>query len=79
MQDSSLPPKDLPYSDPPNSKHAQKGKGCGPERDDGMAEQMWHCMKILTKFNKKSLYQIASPFYKAVDATYVPTYYRVIK
>ncbi|KAG9079252.1 hypothetical protein FRC06_007861, partial [Ceratobasidium sp. 370] len=73
------PPKDLPYSDLPNGKRARKGRGRGPERDDGTAEQMRHCMKILTEFNKKSLYQIASPFYEAVDAAYVPTYYKVIK
>ncbi|KAG9101447.1 hypothetical protein FRC06_003007, partial [Ceratobasidium sp. 370] len=59
------PPKDLPYSDLPNGKRARKGRGRGPERDDGTAEQMRHCMKILTEFNKKSLYQIASPFYEA--------------
>jgi bromodomain-containing factor 1 len=36
-------------------------------------------MKILLDFNKKSLYQVASPFYEPVDSTYVPNYYKVIK
>ncbi|KAG9090203.1 hypothetical protein FS749_000747 [Ceratobasidium sp. UAMH 11750] len=39
---------------------------------------MRHCMKILTDFNKKSLYQIASPFYEPVDVAFVPTYYKTI-
>ncbi|KAG8725905.1 hypothetical protein FRC10_007772, partial [Ceratobasidium sp. 414] len=73
------PPKDPPYTDLPNGKRPRKGKGRGAEFDDGSADQMRHCMKILIEFNKKSLYQIASPFYKLVDAAYVPTYYKVIK
>lgn len=36
-------------------------------------------MKILVDFNKKSLYQIAGPFYEPVDVNYVPNYYKVIK
>ncbi|KAG8733217.1 hypothetical protein FRC10_000344, partial [Ceratobasidium sp. 414] len=72
-------PKDPPYMDLPNGKWPRKGKDCGAEFDDSSADQMRHCMKILTDFNKKSLYQIASPFYKLVDAAYVPTYYKVIK
>ncbi|KAG9101496.1 hypothetical protein FS749_006399 [Ceratobasidium sp. UAMH 11750] len=73
------PPKDLSYSDLPNGKRARKGKSRGAEPDDGTADQMRHCMKILTDFNKKSLYQIASPFYEPVDVAFVPTYYKVIK
>ncbi|KAJ1311623.1 hypothetical protein OPQ81_010100 [Rhizoctonia solani] len=73
------PPKDLPYSDPATGKRLRKGKGRNGERDDGTADQLRYCMKILLDFNKKSLYQIASPFYEPVDATYVPNYYKVIK
>ena len=61
------PPKDLPYSDvPANGKRARKGKNRGPERDEGTAEQLRYCMKILLDFNKKSLYQTAGPFYEPV-------------
>ncbi|KAG9128301.1 hypothetical protein FRC07_001236 [Ceratobasidium sp. 392] len=74
------PPKDLPYSDvAANGKRPRKGKGRGAERDDGTADQLRHCMKILVDFNKKSLYQVASPFYEPVDVAYVPNYYKVIK
>lgn len=71
------PPKDLP--DPAAAKRLRKGKGRNGERDDGTADQLRYCMKILLDFNKKSLYQIASPFYEPVDSTYVPNYYKVIK
>ncbi|CAE6454066.1 unnamed protein product [Rhizoctonia solani] len=73
------PPKDLPYSDPVTGKRPRKGKGRNGERDDGTADQLRYCLKILLDFNKKSLYQIAGPFYDPVDATYVPNYYKVIK
>ncbi|KAG8771116.1 hypothetical protein FRC12_003831 [Ceratobasidium sp. 428] len=74
------PPKDLPYTEvAANGKRARKGKARGAERDDGTADQLRHCMKILIEFNKKSLYQVASPCYEPVDVNYVPNYYKVIK
>ncbi|CAE6491775.1 unnamed protein product [Rhizoctonia solani] len=72
------PPKDLPYPDPA-AKRLRKGKARNGERDDGTADQLRYCMKILLDFNKKSLYQIASPFYEPVDSAFVPNYYKVIK
>ncbi|QRV90934.1 bromodomain associated protein [Ceratobasidium sp. AG-Ba] len=72
-------PKDLPYADPLYAKRGRKGKGPEGERDDGTRDQLRYCQKILLEFNKKSLYQIASPFYEPVDAAYVPNYYKIIK
>lgn len=68
----------MPYSGS-DGKRLRKGKGRNGERDDGTAEQLRYCMKILHDFNKKSLYQVAGPFYEPVDVAYVPNYYKVIK
>lgn len=55
------PPKDLPYADAPK-KH-RKGKRV---KDDGTAEQLKFCSKILQEIHRKQHYTIASPFYEPV-------------
>ncbi|KAF8641126.1 hypothetical protein AX17_000768 [Amanita inopinata Kibby_2008] len=70
------PPKDLPYADAPRKQ--RKGKRV---KDDGTAEQLKYCMKILSDLNRKQHYAIASPFYEPVDWVKLdlPTYPKVIK
>lgn len=55
------PPKDLPYADAP--KKNRKGKRV---KDDGTAEQLKFCGKILSDLNRKQHYNTASPFYEPV-------------
>ncbi|KZP32310.1 hypothetical protein FIBSPDRAFT_882662 [Athelia psychrophila] len=70
------PPKDLPYADAP--KKARKGKS---HRDDGSAEQLKFCYKVLSDLNRKAHWAIANPFYEPVDhvALNLPTYPKVVK
>jgi hypothetical protein len=55
------PPKDLPYADAPRKN--RKGKKV---KDDGTAEQLKYCGKILQELHRKQHYPIASPFYEPV-------------
>lgn len=55
------PPKDLPYADAPRKN--RKGKKV---KDDGTAEQLKYCGKILQELHRKQHYAIASPFYEPV-------------
>ncbi|CAA7264706.1 unnamed protein product [Cyclocybe aegerita] len=70
------PPKDLPYADPP--KKSRKAKRV---RDDGTAEQLKHCGKILQELHRKQHYAFASPFYEPVDwvRMELPHYPRIVK
>lgn len=63
------PPKDLPYADAP--KKARKSKGI---KNDGTAEQLRFCGKILQDLNRKSHWTIASPFYEPVGKLAWPLY-----
>lgn len=55
------PPKDLPYADAP--KKTRKGKGI---KNDGTAEQLRFCGKLLSDLSRKAHWTIASPFYEPV-------------
>ena len=55
------PPKDLPYADAPRKQRKNKRV-----KDDGSAEQLRFCGKLLTDLNRKQYYTIASPFYEPV-------------
>lgn len=70
------PPKDLPYSDAP--KKQRKGKRV---KDDGTAEQLKFCGKILSDLHRKQHYNIAHPFYEPVDwiKMELPMYPKVVK
>ncbi|KAF9014933.1 Bromodomain-containing protein [Cyathus striatus] len=70
------PPKDLPYAEP--AKKSKKGKRV---KDDGTAEQLRFCSKVLTDLHKKQYYNIAHPFYEPVDwvKLEIPSYPKVIK
>jgi hypothetical protein len=61
------PSKDLPYVDAP--KKIRKGKRV---KDDGTAEQLKYCGKILSDLNRKQHYNVASPFYEPVGRYPVP-------
>ncbi|THH02472.1 hypothetical protein EW026_g391 [Hermanssonia centrifuga] len=70
------PPKDLPYADVP--KKLRKAK---VPKNDGVAEQLRFCDKVLRDLNKKSHYSIAHPFYEPVDwvKLEIPAYPKLIK
>ncbi|KAF7982061.1 hypothetical protein HWV62_30348 [Athelia sp. TMB] len=70
------PPKDLPYADAP--KKARKGKS---NKDDGSAEQLKFCSKVLHDLNRKAHWAIANPFYEPVDyvALNLPSYPKIVK
>ncbi|KAF8421153.1 hypothetical protein L210DRAFT_3510252 [Boletus edulis BED1] len=70
------PPKDLPYSDPP--KKPRKAKVV---KDDGTAEQLRFCVKLLAELQRKQHWTVAHPFYEPVDPVKleIPTYSRIIK
>ncbi|KAI9572650.1 Bromodomain-containing protein [Boletus coccyginus] len=70
------PPKDLPYADAP--KKLRKTKVV---KDDGSAEQLKFCAKLLAELHRKQHAEIAHPFYEPVDPVKldVPTYFKVIK
>ena len=55
------PTKELPYTDAPRKN--RKGKKV---KDDGTAEQLKYCGKILQELHRKQHYPIASPFYEPV-------------
>ena len=64
------PPKDLPYADAPRKN--RKGKKI---KDDGTAEQLKYCGKILQELHRKQHYTFASPFYEPVGMSiYAPFY-----
>lgn len=69
------PPKDLPYADAPKRLRKPKVK------DDGTAEQLRFCGKILTDLHGKRHWAIAHPFYEPVDPIKldIPTYPKIIK
>lgn len=54
------PPKDLPYADVPKKR---KGKAT---KDDGTADQLKFCGKVLQDLHRKQHYAIAHPFYEPV-------------
>lgn len=56
------PPKDLPYADAP--KKARKASKSN--KDDGSAEQLKFCYKVLSDLNRKAHWAIANPFYEPV-------------
>ncbi|KAL0575026.1 transcription initiation at TATA-containing promoter protein [Marasmius crinis-equi] len=70
------PPKDLAYADPP--KKPRKSK---LPKDDGTAEQLKYCGKILDYLHKKNHASVASPFYEPVDwvKLEIPSYPKIIK
>lgn len=69
------PPKDLPYADAPKRLRKPKVK------DDGTAEQLRFCGKILTDLHGKRHWAIAHPFYEPVDPIKldIPMYPKIIK
>ncbi|KAI5991495.1 hypothetical protein EDD15DRAFT_2447662 [Pisolithus albus] len=69
------PPKDLPYADAPKRLRKPKVK------DDGTAEQLRFCGKILTDLHGKRHWAIAHPFYEPVDPVKldIPMYPKIIK
>ncbi|GLB36381.1 putative transcription factor [Lyophyllum shimeji] len=70
------PPKDLAYADIP--KKTRKPKTA---KDDGTAEQLKFCSKLLTDLHKKQYVAIASPFYEPVDWVKLdlPSYPKMVK
>ncbi|KAK0473198.1 hypothetical protein IW261DRAFT_1423737 [Armillaria novae-zelandiae] len=70
------PPKDLPYADVPK-KHRKTRR----VKDDGTAEQLRFCSKILQDLSRKQHWDIASPFYEPVDWVNLdlPTYPKIVK
>ncbi|KAL4069375.1 Bromodomain-containing protein [Scleroderma citrinum] len=69
------PPKDLPYADAPKRLRKPKVK------DDGTAEQLRFCSKLLTELHRKQHWAVANPFYEPVDPVKldIPMYPKVIK
>ncbi|KAG6845664.1 hypothetical protein H0H87_005871 [Tephrocybe sp. NHM501043] len=69
------PPKDLAYADAPKKRKIKKGK------DDGTAEQLRFCSRLLNDLHKKQYTTIASPFYVPVDWVLldIPTYPKLVK
>lgn len=70
------PPKDLLYVDAPK-KHRKTKRA----KDDGTAEQLRFCSKLLSDIHRKQYYGIANPFYEPVDwvALDLPTYPKIVK
>ncbi|KAG8878194.1 hypothetical protein FRB98_006326 [Tulasnella sp. 332] len=80
------PPKDLAYegsgagsSSSKLNGHVKGKKGGGVRGDDGTADQLKFCLKIVNDLYKKQYQSFAYFFYDPVDATFVPNYYKVIK
>ncbi|KAG6334920.1 hypothetical protein ID866_4162 [Astraeus odoratus] len=69
------PSKDLPYADVPKRLRKPKVK------DDGTAEQLRFCSKLLTELHRKQHWAIAHPFYEPVDPVKldIPSYPKIIK
>lgn len=55
------PPKDLPYADVPKKMRKIK-----VPKDDGTAEQLKYCSKILSDLRRQQHWDIAHPFYEPV-------------
>jgi hypothetical protein len=55
------PPKDLPYADAPKRKRQVRRA-----KDNGVAEQLKFCSKLLTELHRKQHAAIAYPFYEPV-------------
>ncbi|KAG6885943.1 hypothetical protein C0993_007445 [Termitomyces sp. T159_Od127] len=70
------PPKDLTYADVP--KRPRKTK---TGKDDGTAEQLRFCSRLLNDLHKKHYASIASPFYDPVDWVLldIPSYPKMVK
>lgn len=70
------PPKDLPYADVPKKLRKMK-----VAKDDGTAEQLKFCVRILTELHRKQHWGAAHPFYEPVDPVKldIPTYFKIIK
>ncbi|KAG6911769.1 hypothetical protein DXG01_000015 [Tephrocybe rancida] len=70
------PPKDLAYADAPK-KHRKAKRG----KDDGTAEQLRFCGRLLNDLHKKQYASIASPFYIPVDWVLldIPAYPKMVK
>ncbi|KZT74817.1 Bromodomain-containing protein [Daedalea quercina L-15889] len=70
------PPKDLPYNDIP-----KKTRKSTSGMNDLYRDQFKHCEKVLKELNKKSLYNVAHPFYEPVDwiKLEIPQYPKIIK
>ncbi|KAG6902811.1 hypothetical protein C0995_011298 [Termitomyces sp. Mi166 len=70
------PPKDLAYADVP--KRPRKAKA---GKDDGTAEQIRFCSRLLNDLHKKQYVSIASPFYDPVDWVLldIPSYPKMVK
>ncbi|KAF9535567.1 Bromodomain-containing protein [Crepidotus variabilis] len=70
------PPKDLPYADAPK-KH-RKGRKV---KDDGTAEQLKFCAKLLADLHRKQHWGFANPFYEPVDwqKLDLPTYPKIVR
>ncbi|TFY59503.1 hypothetical protein EVJ58_g5736 [Rhodofomes roseus] len=70
------PPKDLPYNDVP-----KKTRKSTSGMNDLYRDQFKHCEKVLKELNKKSLYNIAHPFYEPVDwlKLEIPQYPKIVK
>ncbi|PFH50751.1 hypothetical protein AMATHDRAFT_47670 [Amanita thiersii Skay4041] len=70
------PPKDLPYADAPRKQRKAKNV-----KDDGTAEQLKFCSKILNEIHRKQHYTVASPFYEPVDWVKLdlPSYPKIVK
>ncbi|KAG9033556.1 hypothetical protein FRB95_014634 [Tulasnella sp. JGI-2019a] len=78
------PPKELPYDNGASSSSKFSGvnghvRGKKGMRDDGTADQLKFCHKIVTDLYKKQYQSFAYFFYDPVDASIVPNYYKVIK
>lgn len=69
-------PKDFPYADA-----AKKSRKASHMRDDGTADQLRFCSKLLQDLFKKQYYTMAHPFYEPVDwvKLEIPTYPKVVK
>lgn len=63
------PPKDLPYADAP--KKLRKVKVV---KDDGSAEQLKFCVKLLVELHRKQYQAAAHPFYEPVGKCQMPRF-----
>ncbi|KII93450.1 hypothetical protein PLICRDRAFT_171203 [Plicaturopsis crispa FD-325 SS-3] len=70
------PPKDLSYVDAP-----RKARRAKAPRNDGTAEQLRFCSKLLAEMHKKTHWAIANPFYEPVDwvKLEIPAYPKIVK
>ncbi|KAG8951765.1 hypothetical protein FRC03_012386 [Tulasnella sp. 419] len=73
------PPKDFAYTDPPLAKASVSSNKMKKQKDDGTADQLKFCHRIVMDLYKKQYANFAYFFYDPVDAAMVPNYYKVIK